>query len=68
MASVADPDPNPDPPDPHVFVTLFDFLSLKNEINVASKSNEQKKLRQKKTSFFPGILNINDKNSRIRIC
>jgi hypothetical protein len=26
------------------FVTLFDFLSLKNDINVASKSNKQKKL------------------------
>jgi hypothetical protein len=26
-------------------VTLFDFLSLKNDVNVASKSNEKKKLR-----------------------
>jgi hypothetical protein len=26
------------------FVTLFDFLSLKNDVNVASKSNKQKKL------------------------
>jgi hypothetical protein len=25
-------------------VTLFDFLSLKNDVNVASKSNKQKKL------------------------
>jgi hypothetical protein len=24
--------------------TLFDFLSLKNDVNVASKSNKQKKL------------------------
>jgi hypothetical protein len=26
------------------FVTLFDFLSLTNDVNVASKSNKQKKL------------------------
>jgi hypothetical protein len=53
-----DPDPalNPDP-DPSIimqnnkknlesyyFVTLFDFLSLKNNVNVPSKSNKQKKL------------------------
>jgi hypothetical protein len=25
-------------------VTLFDFLSLKNDVNVPSKSNKQKKL------------------------
>jgi hypothetical protein len=53
-----DPDPDPAPdPDPSVimknskktrdsyyFVTLFDLLSLKNGVNVASKSNKQKKL------------------------
>ncbi len=54
-----DPDPalDPDPPDPSIimqkskinldsyyFVTLFEFLSLKNEVNVASKSHKQKKL------------------------
>ena len=52
FTSVADSDPNPDPTDPHFsglpnsnyFVTLFDFLSLKNDVNVASKSNKQKKL------------------------
>jgi hypothetical protein len=51
-----DPDPalNPDPDpsiimqnskknlDSYYFVTLFDFLSLKNDVNVASKSNKQK--------------------------
>ncbi len=53
-------DPDPDPaldPDPSIivqkskknldsyyFVTLFDFVSLKNDVNVASKSNKQKKL------------------------
>jgi hypothetical protein len=26
------------------FATLFDFLSLKNDVNVPSKSNKQKKL------------------------
>ena len=30
--------------DSYYFVTLFDFLSLKNDINVASKSNKKKKL------------------------
>ncbi len=30
--------------DSFYFVTLFDFLSLKNDINVPSKSNKQKKL------------------------
>ncbi len=53
-----DPDPalDPDPEllsscknskknlDSYYFVTLFDCLSLKNDINVASKSNKQKKL------------------------
>ncbi len=30
--------------DSYYFVTLFDFLSLKNDVNVPSKSNKQKKL------------------------
>jgi hypothetical protein len=49
-----DPDPASDPSiimqnskknlDSFYFVTLFDFLSLKNDVNVPSKSNKQKKL------------------------
>jgi hypothetical protein len=46
-----DPDPDPDPSiimqnlDSYYFVTLFDFLSLKNDVNVLpSKSKKQKKL------------------------
>jgi hypothetical protein len=51
-----DPDPDPDPAlisscknskknlDSYYFVTLFDFLSLKNDVNVALISNKQKKL------------------------
>jgi hypothetical protein len=51
-----DPDPAPDTDpsiimknskknlDSYYFVTLFDFLSLKNDVNVPSKSNKQKKL------------------------
>jgi hypothetical protein len=52
-----DPDPalDPDPDlssyknnkknlESYYFVTLFDFLSLKNNVNVPSKSNKQKKL------------------------
>ncbi len=30
--------------DSYYFVALFDFLSLKNYVNVPSKSNKQKKL------------------------
>ncbi len=30
--------------DSYYFVTLFEFLSLKNDVNVASKSHKQKKL------------------------
>jgi hypothetical protein len=33
--------------DSFYFVTLFDFLSLKNDGNVPSKSNKQKKLCKK---------------------
>ncbi len=49
-----DPDPAPDPSiimqnskkniGSYYFVTLFDFLSLKNDVHVPSKSNKQKKL------------------------
>ncbi len=35
----------------YYFVTLFDFLSLKNVVNVPSKSNKPKKLC-KKISFL----------------
>ncbi len=54
--SVPDPNSDPDPPDPHVSSSkkskknlgptvlwlLLDFLSLKNDVNVPSKRNEQK--------------------------
>jgi hypothetical protein len=49
-----DPDPAPDPSiinkiskknlDSFYFVTNFDFLSLKNDVNVPSKSKKQNKL------------------------
>jgi hypothetical protein len=50
-----DPDPDPEQDlsscnnskknlDSYYFVTLFDFLSLKNDANIASKGNKQKKL------------------------
>ena len=32
---------------PNIFVTLFEFLSLKNDVNVALKSHKQKKLCSK---------------------
>jgi hypothetical protein len=51
--------------DSFYFVTLFDFLSLKNDVNVPSKRNKQKNCR--KNLFFVGILKVNDENSWIRI-
>jgi len=60
-----DPDPalDPDPSiimqnskknlDSYYFVTLFDFLSLKNHVNVASKRNKQKKFCYKITFLLP---------------
>jgi hypothetical protein len=51
--------------DSYCFVTLFDFLSLKNDVNVPTKSNKQKNFLKK--LFFVGILKENDENSRIRI-
>jgi hypothetical protein len=51
--------------DSYFFVTLFDFLSLKNYVNVPSKSNKQKKFFRNK--FFVAILKVIDENSRIRI-
>jgi hypothetical protein len=50
MDSAPDPDPSiimqnsKKNLDSNYFVTLFDFLSLKNYVNVPSKSNKQKKL------------------------
>jgi hypothetical protein len=70
-----EPDPAPDPSITcknskknldYYFVTLFNFLSLKNEVNVPSKSNKQKKLKIKKL-FFCWHLKVSDENSRIRI-
>jgi hypothetical protein len=52
-----DPDPAPDPSvimqkkyenlDSHYFVTLFDFLSWENYVNVPSNNNKQKMFNQK---------------------
>jgi hypothetical protein len=38
---------------------------LKNDVNVPSKSNKQKKLRKKKL-FFVGVSKVPDEKSRIR--
>ncbi len=51
--------------DSYYFVALFDFLSLKNYVNVPLKVISRKIVL--KISFFAGILKVNDKNSRIRI-
>jgi hypothetical protein len=52
-----DSDPDPDPSiivqnskknlDSYYFVTLFDFSSLKNDVNVPSKSNKLEKMFKK---------------------
>ncbi len=44
---------------------LFDFLSLKTDVNVPSKSNEQKNFE--KTYFFVCNLKATDEKSRIRL-
>ncbi len=52
------------------FMTLFDFLSLKNNVNIPSKSNKILKRKLFVFSFvlfFASILKVNDENSRIRI-
>jgi hypothetical protein len=46
-------------------LVLYDFLPLKNHVNVPSKRNEHKILREKKV-FFVGFLKITDENSRVR--
>jgi hypothetical protein len=51
--------------DSYYFVTLFDFLSLKNDVNVASKSKKQRNCVNK--LVFAGILKVNDEIIRIRI-
>jgi hypothetical protein len=43
----------------------FGLLSLKNDVNVPSKSNKQKNFFL--TSFFVGILKVDDENIRIQI-
>ncbi len=44
-------DPDPDPAPEPDFVPLFDFLFVRNDVNVASKSNKQKKLCNKICSW-----------------
>ena len=41
----------------------IDILSLKNDVNVPSKSNKQKNFFL--NLFFVGVLKVNDENSRI---
>jgi hypothetical protein len=45
-------------------LTSYVFLSLKNDVNVPSKSNRQKKLDKK--LFLITILKVTEENSRIR--
>ncbi len=47
---------------PSVLWLLLDFLSLKNYVNVLSKSNKQKNFF--KNLFYVGVLKVNDENSQ----
>ncbi len=47
-----------------VELLINDFLSLKSDVNILTKSNHNKVLRK---YFFFGILEVTDKKSRIRI-
>ncbi len=71
-----DPDPNPSiilkqttvvrkTLIPTVLWLLFGLLSLKNDVNVGSKSKQQNHLEQE--IIFVAILKVTDENSRIRI-
>ncbi len=51
---------------PWLLLLLFDFLSLKNDLNVPSKSYQQKNFFNK-ILFFVGILKVSDENSGIWI-
>jgi hypothetical protein len=68
-----DPDPsinkqkNEEKPCFLLFCDFFYFLSLKNDVNVHSKRNKHKNLREKKKIlFFVGILKVTDEKSGIR--
>jgi hypothetical protein len=45
---------------PAVLLLLYDFLSLKNDVNVLSKSDKQKNLENK--IIFVAVLKVNDEN------
>jgi hypothetical protein len=46
-------------------VTFYDFLSLKNDVNVPSKSPVMSKIIKGKQIFFVGVLKTNSEKSRI---
>ncbi len=50
---------------PTFMLLLFDFLPLKNDVNVPSKRNQQKNFLL--NLIFVGLLKVNDENGRIRI-
>ncbi len=49
----------------YILWLLFDYLSMKTDVNVPSKSNKQNKL-WKKNLIFVGILSTTDEKSWIR--
>jgi hypothetical protein len=50
---------------PTALLILFVYLSLKNDLNVPSKSYKQNNFK-KESKIFVAILKDNDENSRIR--
>jgi hypothetical protein len=41
---------------------FYDFLSLKNYVNVPSKRDKQKNLEKEKKTFFVSVLKVNDQD------
>ncbi len=56
----------PPPKKKNILWLLFDFLSMKTDVNVPSKNNKQKNF-EKENLFFVGILSATDEKSRVRI-
>jgi hypothetical protein len=49
-----------------VFLLLYDFLSLKNDVSAPSKRNKHKKFKTyRKKIFFVAVLKVNDEKSQV---
>jgi hypothetical protein len=52
---------------PIVLWLFYDFISLKNDVNVVSNCSKPKYLGKRYLTFLVAILKVTDQNSRIRI-